>query len=187
MTESIAEKVELKKRQIYLDSHLNEYPFPLNGSDWAREIREHQYLEHHPNKRCETCENLLSRLHRDDKFFRRQRTAILRALHHWFMHDVKVDYFLSEQLSAEELAKYQLLDDVVTLADAEQNWLSQKTYIQSLDDADKAKTLASKKALEAEEEKVALLERADYQKDPSVYYLQTAANEGEEKNSDWEI
>lgn len=129
----LLDKTSSRERQAYLDAHKKEYPFPLDGSDWAREIREHQFFERHPNCRCQSCQNLLTRLRDKDSFLKRQHNVIQRALHHWFLHDAKLAYWMNDQLTAEELAKLTVKLEAnapqeESLDETEARWLSKKTF-----------------------------------------------------------
>lgn len=132
----LSERIKSKERQAYLKAHESEYPFPLDGSNWARLIREKQFLEKHPHCRCDTCLNLLTRLHNKDSLLLRQRKMIMKAMHHWFLHDANLGgLFWADQLSAEELAKFKIAmqkhignKENESLESSEDDWLSHKVY-----------------------------------------------------------
>lgn len=136
MTEKCAENTNFNERQSYLKAHAGEYPFPLNGSNWARLIREKQFLDRHPHCKCESCQNFLTRLHDHSAGpLRRQRSVIAKAMHHWFLHDtngVAMFWSMRDQLTAHELAKAKIVDvgegTTMSLIDAEREWLSKKIY-----------------------------------------------------------
>jgi hypothetical protein len=75
-------------KDVCLDKHFRENPFPLDGTDWAREIREHQLRDKHPNWRCSGPCNFLSKLHGCDSLLRRQRAVISDVMDYWF-HDLR--------------------------------------------------------------------------------------------------
>lgn len=130
LTDKIAGGIE---REAYLREHCNEYPFPLNGTDWAREIREHQFWQKHPADRCEGASNFLTKLHDRGSLMKRQRAVVYRALHHWFLTDLDQAFWMKDQLNAGELACLQLQlqarEEVVSsLADVEKTWLKHEDY-----------------------------------------------------------
>lgn len=127
----MSDQADSLRRRAYLKAHATEYPFPLDGSDWAREIREKQYLERHPHFKCESFLNFLTRLHEKNSPLTRQHSAILRALHHWFMQDADLAHSMSREANAEELAKLQIkkaAKGIDSLDSTEEAWLSSKTF-----------------------------------------------------------
>ncbi len=134
MPESLEEVLKARERRAFLKAHEGDKTFPLDGSDWARLIREKQFLEQHPHCRCESCDNFLTRLHRKDSLLKRQRGVIVKAMHHWFLQEEKIGslyWTMREQLTAHELAKSNVVGvskHPSNLIDAEKDWLSQKIY-----------------------------------------------------------
>ncbi len=134
MADNLAEMIKMQERKAYYASHCADKSFPLDGSDWARLLREKQILERHPHCRCDSCENLLTRLHDRNSLLKRQRIVVAKALHHWFLQEEKYGslyWTMREQQTAHELAKALVdnsEDHPSTLIDAEKDWLSQKIY-----------------------------------------------------------
>jgi hypothetical protein len=129
----ISEQLACHDRKVYLKAHSDDYPFPLNGTDWAREIREHQFWANHPSERCAGPDNFLSRLHGRKSLLNRQRAVLYRAMSHWFLQDLDQAFWMSEQISAGELARLQLKASksesvVSSLLDIEKSWIKKKLY-----------------------------------------------------------
>lgn len=130
----LSERIKMAERQAYFRAHEKEYPFPLDGTNWARLIREKQFLERHPHCRCDSCQNLLTRLHDKDSLLIRQRKMIMKALHHWFLQEATLgNIFWTEQLSSQELAKHKLNTRkfgrlITNLQETEKEWLANDTY-----------------------------------------------------------
>ena len=132
----VVDKIKSLERQNYLRAHQDEYPFPLDGTEWARLIGEKFYFERHPHCACDSCDNFLTRLHGNESPLRRQRKAVSKAMHHWFLVDPNADAYkaIHDQLVAHELERLQLDSTdaqptaTPSLADAERDWFSQQLY-----------------------------------------------------------
>ena len=129
------EKIHELERQAYFKMHEHDDPFPLDGSEWARLIRERQYLEHHHHSGCEQYGDFLDRIHnRENGVLRHLRSAIEKALFHWFTKSRKITcncQTLKEEMSCEEIAQARIAgveSRLTDLAEAEQHWLSHKVY-----------------------------------------------------------
>lgn len=131
----LQERFEELQRRTYLKIHENEDPFPLDGTEWARLVRERQYLEKHHHAGVEPYEDFLGRLQSKDKgILYHIRTIISKAMCHWFAFKNKntvKSSELSEPLSAEDLATQRidvLKERLSNLSETEKDWLSHKVY-----------------------------------------------------------
>lgn len=79
----VTEQAACLQRRAYFENHFLDYPFPLNGTDWAREIREQQFRKRHPNRRCEGPANFLNKV-QNNVFQHMQRSTMNDAMKYWF-------------------------------------------------------------------------------------------------------
>ncbi len=129
----IKEDAEERRRRAYFKAHENEEPFPLDGSDFARLIREHQYLEKHQHHNEEPYDDFLARLHaKGSVLFSPVRGLIQKALYHWFTPKEEYHFPVPPEIpTKEELVQKRidaLNDHLVELSDAENDWLAHKSY-----------------------------------------------------------
>lgn len=129
------EKFEEEKRRAYRKEHESDETFPLDGSDYARLVREHQYLEKHHHINAEPYDDFLARMHaRGSALLSPVRGLIQKALYHWFSFVPKEKYEFPtapEVPTREELVQKRidsLNEHLVELEDTENEWLTHKAY-----------------------------------------------------------
>lgn len=120
------------QREKYLKEHENEYPFPLNGTDWARLVHLHKYLDHQKPCDCEGCEDFFVTMHHSGLREHEEESA-RRALKYWFwlgrQNGYPKDVYTPEKTSQEQAWELlsRLSSDPELLAEAERKWVKMKT------------------------------------------------------------
>ncbi|MBY0552521.1 MAG: hypothetical protein K2W95_34890 [Candidatus Obscuribacterales bacterium] len=80
----LAEALEVEAHNKYLRKHLEEDPFPLDGSDWSRLVALRLQRSRHPH--CCTWDNFLTRLHSSDSPLEREHLLHSTFLNYWFLN-----------------------------------------------------------------------------------------------------
>lgn len=80
----LAEALEVEAHNRYLRKHLEEDPFPLDGSDWSRLVALRLQRSRHPH--CCTWDNLLTRLHSTESPLEREHLLHSTFLNYWFLN-----------------------------------------------------------------------------------------------------
>lgn len=120
-----------KKRQKYLQEHDHEYPFPLNGTDWARLVAAHKYLDHHNECKCDGCDDFFNVVHKS-RLREHEQESARRALKYWFWLGRKngclQPIYTPEKTSHEKAWELlcRLSSDPEMLAETEKRWLELK-------------------------------------------------------------
>lgn len=117
--------------QRYLREHETEYPFPLNGSDWARLVALHKFLDHHEHCNCNGCDDFYQMIHANG-LKEHEREATRRALRYWLWLG-QVNGCQSSEYTPQKTSKEKAWDLLATLssdpdllAQTEKKWLEQK-------------------------------------------------------------
>lgn len=114
----------------YLEEHIADRPFPLDGTDWSRLVS--LRLEHEDRSECKNsaCEDLLTRLHSIGTPLPHERKAIKQALHYWFLTGLKQykPMPLGEQSDSgmHALEVLTTLKSDAALEEAERQWMKKR-------------------------------------------------------------
>jgi hypothetical protein len=115
----------------YLEQHKDEYPFPLNGTDWARLVALHKTIDHHKECKCSPCKDFFDVMH-EGGLKEHEHESARRAIKYWFwlgkQNGYATDTYVPEKTSREESLELlaRLSADPVLLAETEKKWLKFK-------------------------------------------------------------
>lgn len=128
---SIQELLESAQHKAYLQEHADEYPFPIDGSEWSRLVAARISHEHHLECDLHLHEDFWFWLHYDKSFLKHERQTYQRALHHWFLtgsDSYELPWYHSGQPTQQELA-WHFLHEInkdkqhKDLAEIESEWI----------------------------------------------------------------